>query len=209
MLYGRFSIARYHCALAYSKTAGAVLEWFRREFAPGVSLKTLDEEAAGIPIGSHGLAMTPHFEGAVSPVPNAAAHGGFANLTLGHTRADLYRAILEALTFSLRENLEFLNRYGIATDVIRAIGGGAKSDFWLQMKADVTGHPVEKPAQTEAAVMGAAMLAAAGAGAFPSIEESAGAFYHVARVFEPRAEARAAYEAPYQRYLALYQALRS
>jgi xylulokinase len=209
MLHGRFSIPRYFGALAYAKTAGAVLEWFRREFAPDSSLRELDELAAAVPVGCNGVSMIPHFEGAVSPAPNPAARGAFAYLTLGHTRADMYRAILEALTFSLRENLEFLSDYGMKLARIRSIGGGAKSDLWLQMKADVTGLPVDRPAFTEAAVMGAAMLAAAGAGAFPSVEESVGAFYHTARVFAPRADEQARYDTPYRRYRKLYQSLYS
>ena len=207
MLHGRFSIPRYFGALAYAKTAGAVLEWFRRELAPGWLLHELDDLAARVPVGSNGLTMIPHFEGAVSPTPNPVARGAFAYLTLGHTREDMYRAILEALTFSLRENLEFLGQYGMKLKRIRSIGGGAKSDLWLQMKADVTGLPVDRPAFTEAAVMGAAMLAAAGAGAFPTVEESVGAFYHTERIFAPRADEQARYEAPYQRYRKLYQAL--
>jgi len=207
MLNGRYSIPRYFGALAYAKTAGAVLEWFHREFAPGWLLHELDDLAAQVPIGCNGVTMIPHFEGAVSPNPNPAARGAFAYLSLGHTRDDMYRAILEALTFSLRENLEFLGQYGMKLDRIRSIGGGAKSDLWLQMKADVTGLPVDRPAFTEAAVMGAAMLAAAGAGAFPSTEESVSAFYHTARVFEPHAGNLVRYEEPYQRYLALYRSL--
>jgi len=209
LLHGNFSISRYHCALAYSKTAGVVLEWFRREFAPGKSLRELDALAATIPIGCNGLTMIPHFEGAVSPWPNPNTRGAFAYLTLGHTLGDLYRSILEALTFCLREDIEFLEEYGMELSRIRSIGGGAKSDFWLQMKADVTGLPVDRPAFTEAAVMGAAMLAAAGAGAFSSTEESVSAFYHTARAFEPRADDRVRYEAPYQRYQALYRSLYS
>lgn len=200
MLYDRFSIPRYFGILAYSKTAGAVLEWFRRELAPGKSLGVLDALAAAVPIGSNGLTMLPHFEGMVSPVPNPNAHGAFAYLSLGHTLPDLYRAILEALTFSLRENLEFLTSYALTLSCIRSIGGGAKSDLWLQMKADVTGLPVERPVFTEAATMGAAMLAAAGAGAFATIEESVSAFYHTDAVFMPDPARAGEYEAPYWRY---------
>jgi len=207
LLHGRFSIPRYFGALAYAKTAGAVLEWFRREIAPGRLLHELDDLAAAVPVGCNGLSMIPHFEGMVSPTPNPNARGAFAYLTLGHTREDMYRAILEALTFSLRENLEFLVACGMKPGRIRSIGGGAKSDLWLQMKADVTGLPVDRPVFTEAAVMGAAMLAAAGAGAFPSVEQSVGAFYHTERVFIPRADEQARYEAPYQRYRALYHSL--
>ena len=147
--------------------------------------------------------MLPHFDGMVSPAPSPQVRGAFVGLTLQHTRADLYRAILESLTFSLRENIEFLQQCGFRMDVIRSIGGGAKNDMWLQMKADVTGLPVEKPKVTEAAVMGAAMLAAVGQGDFKSLQQSSEALYRRDRVFKPNQRNLRAYDEAYGRYRAL------
>ena len=90
---------------------------------------------------------------------------------------------------------------GLGIEVIRAVGGGAKSDLWLQMKADVTGLPVERPAVTEAATAGAALLAATGAGAFGSLEEAVASFFRTERVFTPDAQQAEAYEPAYQAYL--------
>ncbi|MHB9133959.1 MAG: xylulokinase [Armatimonadota bacterium] len=197
---GRFPIPRYQFALAYAKTAGVVLDWFTRQLYPGYTLQQLDTMAATVPIGSHGLTMLPHFDGMVSPSPNPAARGAFTNLSLAHNGIDLYRAILEALSFSLRENVELLQGHGFHLDGIRSIGGGAKSDFWLQMKADVTGLPVERPAVAESATLGAAILAAVGTGEFSSIEESSATLYQVERTFQPNSDAHAAYAEPYQKY---------
>jgi xylulokinase len=203
---GRFPIARYKFALAYSKTAGVVLDWFRREFCGNAGFEVLDREAAAVPIGSRGVTMLPHFDGAISPEPVPELRGVFANLTLQHTRADMYRAILEALAFCLLENIQLLNRQGMGFDVIRAIGGGAKNEFWLQMKADVTGLPVEQPMVTEAAVLGSAMLAAVGSGAFPSLADSSAALYRKRKVFAPDKDRGRAYQEPYRRYQALLKA---
>jgi xylulokinase len=178
------------------------LDWFRRELGGDLTFDQLDAAAALVPIGSRGITMVPHFDGRVSPSPDAAVRGAFHHLTLQHAQADLYRSVLEALSFSLRENVEFLRRSGLTFDTIRSIGGGAKNAFWLQMKADVIGQPIEKPAVAEASTLGAAMLAAVGHGAFASLAEASAALYRAGAVFQPRPEAQAAYEMPYHRYQA-------
>lgn len=200
---GRFPIEKYQFALAYSKTAGVTLDWFNKGFMAGKSLKELDTAASCISIGSNGVTFLPHFDGTVSPIPDPDARGFICNLSLNHTPVDIYRAILESISFSLRENIEFLKRNRFDFDVIRAIGGGAKSDLWLQMKADVCGIPVERPVVTEAATLGASMIAAVGMGVYSSIEECSERFYHVDRVFMPCSESTALYENPYQEYLRL------
>ncbi len=200
LMVGRFPIARYLFALAYSKTAGVLLDWFRRELCGNADFATLDREAAAIPIGCRGVSVLPHFDGMISPKPDPAVRGIFAHLTLRHTRADLYRAILESLCFCLDENIRFLREQGFSFEAMRSIGGGAKNEFWLQMKADVTGLPVERPVVTEAAVLGAAMLAADGQGAFHSLEESSAGFYRTGRVFTPDMDRHRAYREPYRLY---------
>jgi xylulokinase len=207
LLLGTFPIEGYNYALAYAKTAGLIVDWFRQQFGAGQTLAQLEALAAASPPGSRGVTMLPHFDGMVSPVPNQAARGAFLGLTLGHTTGDLYRAVLESIAYSLRENIELLQQNGLHFDVLRAIGGGAKSDLWLQMKADVTGLPIERPAITEAATLGAAMLAATGAGEFGSVAECSAAFYRAERVFMPDAQRHADYAAPYQSYRELYRKL--
>jgi len=200
LLGGCFPIKPYYFVLAYVKTAGVVLDWFRRECAGGASFDALNAEARAVPVGCRGLTMVPHFDGMISPAPDAAMRGHFCNLTLQHTRADLYRSILEALAFSLRENMELIRQNGLGIEAVRCIGGGAQNEFWLQIKADVTGKPVEQPAVTESAVLGAAMLAAWGAGAFPSLAETSATWYRIGRVFTPNLVNHERYAAPYRRY---------
>ncbi len=204
---GRFPISEFKFALAYSKTAGVVLDWFMRECCRGAAIGELNAEAERVPIGCRGLTMIPHFDGMISPQPDPDARGAFVNLTLQHTRADMFRAILEALSFSLKENIDFLGRHGLRIETVRSIGGGAKNDMWLQMKADITGMPIERPAVTEAAVLGAAMLAACGHGDFNSLAESSRSLYQSQRVFNPDPARSAAYEEPFKKYLRLVKQL--
>ncbi|MDH7569692.1 MAG: FGGY family carbohydrate kinase [Armatimonadota bacterium] len=207
LLGGQFPIPGYYFALAYAKTAGLVLDWFRDVFSPGRQLADLDAMAAHVPIGSRGATALPHFDGMVSPEPNSATRGVFAGLTLHHTLADLYRALLESVAFSLRENLELMRRAGLCPTVVRSIGGGAKSDLWLQMKADVSGMTVERPVVTEAATLGAAILAAVGHGRHPSVAACSAAFYRPQRVFAPNPENHERYQEPFQRYQETYRRL--
>jgi xylulokinase len=200
---GRFPIARYQCGLAYAKTAGAVLDWFQRQFSPDASLRELDREAAAVPVGSRGVVSLLHFDGMVSPAPNPSARGAFLNLSLHHTRAEMYRALLEAFGFTLRENLEFMAKCGFRTDVVRTIGGAAQSDNLMQINADITGFSIERPMITEAAVLGVALLAAVGAGHFATLEEASERLYRRGRVFAPDPQKHVRYEDLYSKYMKL------
>ncbi len=203
LLAGDFPVKKLSFLLAYSKTAGVVLDWFRRELCGDISLEQICGESAAVPAGSCGVNFIPHFDGAFSPVPDPAMRGAVAGLSLQTTRAVIYRAILESLAYVLRENVELLGRYGCKANSIRSIGGGAKDALWLQIKADVTGLPVEQPCVTEAAALGAAMIAAAGRGDFKSITEASMAFYKARKIFKPDRRLHQIYTDSYNRYLAL------
>ncbi len=207
LLQGRFPVAGLRYALAYAKTAGLVIDWFARQFGAGRPLAELEGLAAASPPGSAGVTVLPHFDGMVSPVPNAASRGAFLNLTLGHTTGDLYRAVLESIAFSLRENMELMQQAGFRFTSRRSIGGGASSDLLMQIKADVTGQPFERPAIHEAATLGAAMLAATGAGEFSDVVECSSTFYRPGQVFIPDTRHHDQYGGPYQAYRHLYSLL--
>jgi xylulokinase len=163
----------------------------------------MEQSALAVSPGSNDLLALPHFDGTISPVPNQSARGAFCNLTLRHTRADMFRALLESLAYSLRENIELMARNGYPVDVIRSIGGGAQNNLWLQIKADVTGMSIEKPVVAEAAVLGAAMLAASGNGEFKSPAESSERFYKTERVFTPNKDCAQIYRTHFENYLGL------
>ncbi len=200
LLSGAFPLPPFYFLLAFCKTAGLVLDWFRRELAPSMSLEQLESMAADVPPGCRGLTCVPHFDGTVSPEPDPEVKGAFHGLTLQHGRAEMYRAILESLGFALRENIEALRAHGYPIEVIRSIGGGAQSRLWLNIQADITGVPVEEPVVKEAAILGAAMLAASGCGYFDSLLDCSRNLYQCQEVFLPDPAISNIYVPAYQRY---------
>jgi len=152
--------------------------------------------------------LLPHLAGAFSPEYEPAARGVFAGFTLAHTRGHFVRAILEAVAFMLRRNVEMLAQAGASAGEIRSHGGGAQSRLWNQIKADVCGVPIVTLAGEDAAVRGDAMLAGVAAGAFPDLGAAEAAFVVTEARFEPDATNRAAYDDAYGRYVGLFEALR-
>jgi len=195
-----------YALLTYAKTSGVVVRWFRDNFAPSLSYDELFAEADSAPIGADGVSCLPHFSGTATPDFNPAVRGAFSGLSLAHGRAHLARALAESLAFTVRENLDLLGRTVQVTD-LRAIGGGAKSDIWLQMIADVTGVPVVRPETREAACLGAAALGMVGAGRYDSVAGAVRELYRPGRCFEPDPEVRGAYDEAHARYRRLYESL--
>ena len=128
-------------------------------------------------------------------------------MSLSHKKHDIAKAILEGLTYELRVNLDLMKAGGVRIDTLRAIGGGAKSDLWLQLKADITGITVLRPRITEAAAWGAAILAGAGAGVFAGVAQAADAGLQIERTFEPDPNRSRAYGERYELYTQIYPLL--
>ncbi len=199
-------------------TGGMALTWFRDQFgaaeteraaAPGqTSYDLLTELAAGVPPGCDGLTMLPHLAGAFSPEYVPAARGVFAGFTLAHTRGHFVRAVLEAVAFMLRRNLELLERAGASATEIRSHGGGARSALWNQVKADACGLPVVTLQGEDAAVRGDAMLAGVAIGAFTDLAAAGAALVVPDARYEPNPTTRPAYDDAYGRYVRLFDALR-
>ena len=153
-------------------TAGAVVKWFRDEFAGeekaaqaagGKSAyAALDTEAAKIPAGSGGLVALPYFMGERSPVWDTSARGALVGLTLAHTRAHVYRAFLEAVAYSLRETMEAAGE--AAGERVLLAGGVSKSPLWRHIFADVTGRTMVCPKNDVEANLGDVMLVGLGTG---------------------------------------------
>jgi len=156
-------------------TAGAAVSWFREQFCQaeiGAARAAdrdphalLDEAAAGLGPGAQGIVFLPYLMGERSPVWDSRASGAFVGLNLFHTRAHLYRAVLEGVTFALRHNMEAGVRGAATLDRrLIVVGGAAKSDLWMRIIADVTGFPVWTIREDVEAALGAARLAAIGGG---------------------------------------------
>jgi len=190
-------------------TAGASVSWFRDQFCrDGASLRTLDAEAATIPAGSEGLLFLPYLMGERSPIWDSKASGAFVGMSLFHTRAHLYRAVLEGVTYALRHNIEAGRQADSAlADTLIVVGGAAHSDLWMQIIADVTSYPVRTIAENVEAALGAALLAALGVGLVTPEVASAG-WVTLADRAKPEATARRAYDRVFEAYRDLYPALK-
>jgi xylulokinase len=197
--------------------SGANYRWFRDQFAPfevttanqrGLdAYDLLNELAATVSPGSEGLLLLPCLMGAMAPTWNAAARGTFFGFTLAHRREHFVRAVLEASAYAVRDITDQMRRMSLPLNTIRAVGGGARSRLWRQIKADVTGLPVALPQTTETTALGAAMLALVGAGAGASLTLAAENIVRIIETVDPQPEIRARYEDYYQLYRAAYFAL--
>ena len=197
-------------------TAGASITWFREQFGAADAAEAaksgrdvhavLEEAAKNIATGADGLVFLPYLMGERSPVWDGKASGAFVGLSLYHTRAHCYRAVLEGVALALRHNIEAGSMDMLDRELI-VVGGAAHSPLWVQIIADVTGRPVYTIAEDVEAAMGAALLAALGSGVIDN--EAAGRGWVSLRLqAEPRVEAVTAYDKLFAIYADLYPALK-
>ena len=202
------------CTLA----AGLSLKWFRDQFCQaecqtaaqmGEDPYTLmSQEAAQSPIGANRLVYLPYLMGERSPLLDADARGAFIGLSGIHARRDLLRAVMEGVTYSMRQNLEVLRGMGIAPAEMRACGGGARSPFWRQMMADVFALPVRTVKNTEGPALGAAILGGVAAGMYADIPSACAALIRENASQLPDVQRHVDYEKYYDLYVSLYPALK-
>jgi len=199
-------------------TGGMALTWFRDQFGAEEVAEAARQErsaydlltalAVGVKPGAEGLTMLPHLMGAFSPEYEPEASGVFYGFTLHHGKPHFVRAVLEAVAFMLRRNLELLAGAGAQATQIRSHGGGSRSALWNQIKADACGLPVITLEGDDAAVRGDAMIAGVAAGIFPDLSAACSAMVTLKDRYEPDPATRAAYDDAYDRYLRLFDALR-
>jgi xylulokinase len=193
--------------------SGANYRWFRDQFSPQDMIRNvdayarMDQEAETIPPGSDGLIMLPCLMGAMAPTWNAAARGTFMGFTLAHRHAHFCRAILEASAYAIRDITDQMLCMGLPLKEIRAVGGGARSPLWRQIKADVTGLPVSLTDTIETTALGAGILALTGSGLIDTLEQAVSLTTHVTETRDPDPKTRGAYEEYYQLYRASYFSL--
>ncbi|MFK3936359.1 xylulokinase [Alkalihalobacillus sp. NPDC078783] len=185
-------------------SAGYSLSWFKQTFAPDLPFDQIINEAGARKPGANGLLFTPYLTGERTPHADSAIRASFIGVSSTHTRADFVRAVLEGITFSLRDSLELFREQGTPVRRIVSIGGGAKSKVWLQMQADVFNVPVVKQANDQGPGMGAAMLAAYGVGWFKSLDECAALFIKEETVYEPNQTQVQQYDKLYRLYRQVY-----
>jgi xylulokinase len=193
--------------MGVTQGAGLSLQWFRNRLVPGASYDDLTAEAATASPGCDGLFWLPYLMGERTPHLDAAARGGWVGLTAKHTRADLIRAVLEGVSYSLKDCLEIIRALGITVTAIRASGGGARSPFWRQILADIFAVPVTTLETQEGSAYGVALLAMVGTGRFATVEQACRRAIREVDKTNPRPDSAAAYARRYEVFRTLYPAL--
>lgn len=194
-----------------------MVSWFKKEFGQleqlladekGVAAESLfDELVNQVPPGAMGLMLQPYWGRDIAPGPEAkGAILGFGEV---HTRAHMYRSILEGLAYALREGREAIEkRSGKTIKKLRVSGGGSQSDAAMQITADVFGIPAERPHTFETSGLGAAIVTAVGMGLHPDYDTAMQAMTRQGDIFQPNPEARKVYDALYNDvYKGMYQRL--
>ena len=183
-------------------SGGSTSWWARAQCLPQSEVFV---HAALAPPGSDGALFLPTLSGATAPRWNDRMRGSFAGLALNHDRAHLARAILEGCAFALRDIVDRFEAMGLGGQELRVVGGGARSQLWLQIKADVTRRPVRAVQGDHATSAGAAMLAAVAAGLFSDLDEAAARVVRLAdEPVCPRAATADVYEEAYRSYRRLF-----
>jgi xylulokinase len=204
---------------------GSLVRWFRDTFAAAdrrladLAGPALDRPSGGranlydllageMPDGPTSLLTLPHFDVTGPPLFTAESAGVILGLRTSTTRGEILKSIMESVAMYFVESFEALRAIGIDTSEFVATGGGARSDAWLQIQADIFGVPFVRPRVTEASTLGAALLAGLATGVFASPDEAVGRFVQRERVFRPDPARHAAYRQKQAKYRQLYPLLR-
>ena len=199
-------------------SAGGSLRWFRDTLggeeitqAADRSIDPYDvliEGASTIQPGCEGLFFLPYLTGERTPHADPNARGAFIGLTLRHNKRHMTRAVMEGVTFGLMDSLRLVRDMGINVTKVRVSGGGARSQIWRQMLADVFDAEVATVNSTQGAAYGAAILASVGIGVYPDVSEATRSIVHETASVHPGADAQV-YRRFHEQYRALYPALKS
>jgi xylulokinase len=189
-------------------SAGGSLRWWRDILGGRLGYAELVEQAESVRPGADGLFFVPHVDGEGTPLNDGGARGAFVGLRAHHTQADLTRALLEGVVFSLRTRLDVMRALGVESHQVRATGGGARSPLWRQMQADIFALPVAAMAGAPSPALGAAVLAGVATGVFSDVATAAATVARLDNVLEPNLERVARYEQIYRTFTALDPAIR-
>jgi xylulokinase len=202
------------CIFGCMLSAGGSFQWFRNQFGQREVLaakrrridpyELLVKEAAKSPPGAEGVFFLPYLTGERCPHPDPCARGGWIGISARTLRRDMIRALLEGVTFGMRDALEIMRGMKIPITQVRASGGGARSGFWRRLQADIYNAPIVLTNAAEGPAYGVALLAGVGTGAFSTVEEACRSAIKQTKKIATNSSASAAYERHYAVYRKLY-----
>ncbi len=199
-------------------SAGGSLQWYRNQLGEAeikeAKRKKIDpyelitQQAKQAPAGCEGLYFLPYLTGERTPHADPHARAAWIGLSLRHGRPHLIRSVMEGSTYAMRDSLEIIKEMNIPVREIRLSGGGAKSQFWKEMQADIYGQKVVTINAEEGPAYGVALLAAAGTGAYKNVVEACSATISIATTTKANAKAKRVYNKAYPMYGKLYRSLK-
>jgi xylulokinase len=203
------SIASASCYRWFRDTICSLEMAMAKEFGPvGNAYRLINKMIDAVPAGSNGLVFLPYLQGAGSgPRADPYARGCFLGVTLGTTKAEMGRAVLEGITLEMRDNIESIRKVGIAVNDIRAVGGATNSPVWNQMQADMYKVPISVLEVGETGCLGAALYAGIGLGEYSSLDDAVERAIRIKAVYEPDPDNYDAYDKAYERFVSGYQSL--
>lgn len=198
---------KYHL-MGVTLAAAGSLDWWKNNFYPNNNFEDIVNEAANTKIDDT-VYYLPYLSGERSPINDSYAKGTFVGFSLEHSSANFSRAILEGVTYSLKQSFDAIADLGFRVDRIRLTGGGAKNDFWCQMISDVFKVVVETIEAQEGPAFGAAILAMVGNDEYETVEEACQKLIKTEKFFNPNDENSVIYSKKYKNYVKLYQRLKT
>ncbi|MCD8097463.1 MAG: carbohydrate kinase [Lachnospiraceae bacterium] len=201
---------------AFSFNGGSLLKWYRDNLA-SLEAKAFSEKGispydgfnaqmkAGKPSG---LLVLPYFSGAATPYMDAGATDAILGITDSTTSIDIYQALMEGVTYEMMLNLECLQKAGIEVSELRATGGGARAEAWLQMKADILNKKIVTLGNAQSGTLGCIMMSGVACGVYESLEAAADIFVKTGKEYLPNPENHARYMEYYEKYKKLYPAVK-
>jgi xylulokinase len=188
-------------------SAGLSMSWLKNDLLE-TDYETINREASEVPAGSEGVLFLPYLSGERTPHRDPKARGVFFGLSGIHRPRHLMRSVFEGVSFGLKDSLELIKSLGVETEQIRVTGGGAKSELWRKILADVFSADVYRVQSDEGPAFGAALLAGVGAGIFRSVEEATDSTVHVGDVTRFNKENSERYASIYPLFQSLYHTLK-
>ena len=204
-----------YTSVAFNFTGGSLLKWYRdtfadkeKEIAAKQGVDPYDIILENLPEAPATPMILPHFTATGTPHFDTRSKGAILGLTLGTKKQDIVKAILEGVTFEMKLNVEVLKNAGVPVNSMKATGGGAKSNAWIQLKADIMGIPIASLLVSEATSLGTAILAGTAIGVYPSVQAAVKELVKTKEVFEPTPRKNRIYEERFETYKQIYPAIR-